>query len=315
MAKRKANPPTWFCFNCQEITPKRMAYKHGEKIVCTKADCVAAVILSETWKNLPKPVVPEVPEICPTCKGEWPMSKKLQKKLPSTPKSREQLLHEQQFSGTEYDPSYIESLSSKIIRGAEKLPEGAVIAKNMTFETLYLNYEGTRRVMKLVSLRKDDVEIVFYSGDQKEWLACTVKHNYPLTSDLTGLTPEQQPKEKEAKMAKQTRKHGAAAKEAAAPARPINPKTGCKEGSVGDKVGLAILAYKTEEKQLEAVKEVIKESFKAKGKSTAEDAVERQAKSWIPYLRKLHPNVYPEAEKVTAKAAPKKSAKKETAAA
>jgi hypothetical protein len=297
MAKLKPNEPTWFCYNCQEITSKRIAYVDGQWIVCPKYECVAAVILHETWKQVPvEPVEPEHPAICPTCKGEWKMAK-LKKTTPLLPRSKEQLLHEQAFSGSEYDPGYVESLSSKIIRGVEKPPVGTVFAKDMTFETQYMNYEGTQRLVKLVSLRKDDVEIMFYSGAHREWLKCSVKHMYPLTLDLTGLTPEQLPKET-TKMAKKDRKHTGTGK-VAVPARAVNEKTGCKEGSVGDKIGLAILAYKTEDKRVEAAVEVVTESFKEKGKSVADkDFLLSKAKGWISYQRKLFPSLYPALEKV-----------------
>lgn len=223
---------------------------------------------------------------------------RLKKTLPSTPKSREQLLHEQQASGTEYEPGTVESQSSKIRRGAEPLPSGAIVAKDMAFDISYLNFEGTRRVMKLVSLRKDDVEVTFYSGSHYEWVRCTVAHNYPVTSDLTGIAPGQIPKSKETKMAKQNRKHGGAAKAAKAPkeARAINPATGYKEGTVGDRVGKVLLEFKSEDKRLEAAAAVVKELFQAKGKGVAADVIIPRAKHIIAVLRKEHANLFPTPE-------------------
>ena len=307
MAKIEIAEPTWFCFNCQEITPKRITLKYMGNLVCVKSECIAAVILTEDWRITKIPEKIEQPKDCPTCNRRLPMAKRLKQTLPSKPRNPEQLLHEQQFSGDALDPTVLESLSSKIMRSAEKPPVGTIFARDMKFETLYANYENTRRIMRLASIRKDDVEVEFFTRDFG-WLKCTVKLMYPLTTDMAEITEENKLREpKEGTMA---RKHGGTkSAKTKVDARPMNEKTGCKTGSVGDKVGTAILAYKTEEKQLEAVMEVIAESFKAKGKSTAKDAVLRQAKSWIPYLRKLHPSLYPEAEKAAKVEKPVKAAK------
>lgn len=294
MAKLKAAAPTWFCFGCQEIVPRRLGLFDGIHVVCLKYECVASVILSETWKNIPKRQEPEHPATCPTCKGEWKMA--IQKKLPSpvSQKSREQLLHEMKASGDEYDPGYIPSLSFKILNGKEKPPVGTVFAKDMAFETQYLNYEGTARIVRLVALRKDDVEIEFYSGSHG-WLKCSVAHMYPLTTDLAGVTPGQSPKEA-TKMAKKDRKHSGAGK-VAKPVRAISEKTGYKEGTVGDLAGTALLAYKTEEKIVEAVAEQVAASFRAKGKSATKDVTEARAKHIISVLRKADPKRFPSPEK------------------
>lgn len=312
--KIRAAEPTWFCFNCQEIVPKRLGLRDGNQVTCLKYECVAAVILSESHKDIVKKTGPGHPAVCPTCKGEWDMA--IQKKLPSpvSQKSREQLLHEMKASGDEYDPMYVPSLSFKILNGTVKPPVGTVFAKDMAFETQYLNYEGTARVVRLVSIRKDDVEIEFYSGSHG-WLKCSVAHMYPLTTDLAGVTPGQSPKEV-TKMAKKDRKHAGAGKPKTV--RAISEKTGYKEGTVGDLAGIAILSYKSEEKILEAVTEVVATLFKAKGKSAAKDVTEPRAKHIISVLRKEFPARYPspeKAEKVTksAKKAPK--ARKEPVAA
>lgn len=221
---------------------------------------------------------------------------RLQKKFASTPKSREQILHEQQSSGSsEYDPA-LESLSYKIMRNAEKPPIGTVFARDMKFDEQYLNYEGTRRIMKLVAIRKSDVEVVFFAGDQREWLKCSVPLAYPLSTDLTGVTPGQMPREKENKVAKKDRKHTGAGKVAKV-VRVISEKTGYKEGTVGDLAGIAILTYKTEDKIIEAVTEVVATLFKAKGKSAAKDVTEPRARHIISVLRKEFPARYPSPEK------------------
>jgi len=74
----------------------------------------------------------------------------------------------------------------------------------------------------------------------------------------------------------------------------VNPATGCRAGTVGDQCGVAILGAgkKGEKAILTAVSAVIKVSFASKGKDTSKERVERQAKSWIQYLRDLHPGLY-----------------------
>ncbi len=228
---------------------------------------------------------------------------RLDKKLPSTPKSREQLLHEMKTAGDEYDPSYIQSTSFKIMKGEEKPPVGTIFAKDMAFEIQYLNYEGTPRICKLVSKRKDDVEVEFYTSAHG-WLRVVVANMYPLTSDLEGVAPGQMPKEV-TKMAKKDRKHSGAGKVAKV-VRAISDKTGYKEGTVGDLAGTALLTYKTEEKILEVVAEQVAESFKSKGKSATKEITLARAKHIVSVLRKVDPKRYPtpaEAEKpVKAKA-------------
>ena len=243
---------------------------------------------------------------------------KIQKKLLMTPKSKEQLLHEQKFSGTEYDAGYIKSDAAKIRDMEMPMPLGAIHAKAMTFDTQYLNFESTRRVMRLKAQLKDSTEVEFWSGTHYEWVKCTVAGNYPITSDLTGLAHEQTPKVgKETTM---TRKHGKASGAAKDPkvARAINPKTGYKEGTVGDLAGLAFLAYKTEDKRLEAVQEVVATLFKAKGKSATKEVTEPRAKHIIAVIRKEHSDLFeaaPETAKTEPKKAPKVKAKKQPVAA
>ena len=74
----------------------------------------------------------------------------------------------------------------------------------------------------------------------------------------------------------------------------VDPKTGCKVGSLGVQVGRAYLLRTTWEGSLQAVKQVIKGSFERKGKSTAEEHVTRHARSWINTLCKKFPALYPE---------------------
>lgn len=255
------------------------------------------------------------------------MAKRLKKTIPqeTKQKSEEQVSYERSLAADSSDPHYVESESSLIMRHAIPTPKGTVFARDMEPETLYANLESTRRMVRLVEKKVTCVVISFYDGIVREWQQCSVKLNYPMLTDLSGLSREQTPKEdKEAIMATGTRKHGAAAKVAkpVSEGRKINEKTGFKEGSVGDKVGLAFLSVKTPESQLEKVTEVVRESFKSKGKSTANDAVERQAKSWIGYLHKEQPKIYGESPRAVAKAAKpakattkKESAKKETVAA
>jgi hypothetical protein len=188
----------------------------------------------------------------------------------------------------------------------------------MAYDELYVNYERTPRMIRLVSVEKTNVKVTFYSGLHYGWLECTVPHMYPLTTDLSGLSRENKPTEgKENTMAK-GKKTGTA--KAVKTAKAINPTTGFKEDTVGDRVGKAFLSVTTPEKRLEKVMEVIHESFKSKDKSTAADAVERQSKSWIAYLHKSFSKIYGEAPKrekaeAKAKAAPVKKAKKEPVAA
>lgn len=240
------------------------------------------------------------------------MGKQLKKTLPYVGKSKAQLEHEAAFSTVE-DPLATESRSYRIILGKERFPKHCTMAKFATNPAMiYANFENTVRAVKVVGPKNGRVAIIFWASDRREWLETTVPENYPLTTTLSEIKPENvPPTNQEAKMPKANRKHGAASKPAVSKeARSVNEKTGCKTGSVGDKVGLAILSNKDAEKQLGAVKIVIRDSFKAKGKSTAEDAVERQAKSWIGFLRKQSPKIYGEAPK---KAEAKKEATKAAA--
>ncbi len=104
------------------------------------------------------------------------------------------------------------------------------------------------------------------------------------------------------------------AKKAAAPkrvAKPIDEKTGYREGSLGFAIGRAYLGETKHEKAVEAVEEVIKASAKAKGKPTNEEYVHGRAVSWIGFLKTRAPKTYtdlPKAEK------PKPAAKEKAAA-
>lgn len=314
---------TWYCLCCEQVTPKRVSILTGHGVYCLKEDCVKAALESRFSEKYRRSEV-EVPRGCPRCGDpvkikESAMSKRLKKTMPSVvrQKSAEELKHDAQHGS---DPTVTESLCTKILSGKEKYPVGSVLAKDMKYDELYSNMEREVKMCRLVSLSPKDVRISFYSGHHYLWVECSVPLLYPLSTDLSGIAREYKPKQdtKEAIMAKSQRKHGTAAK-AARVAKEVNPKTGFKEGSVGDRVGTAFLSVSTPEKQLEKVMEVIAESFKAKGKSTAKDGVERQSKSWISYLHKDFTKTYGEApareKKAEApKAKPKKKDKDKVAA-
>lgn len=315
MAKIKAGEPTWFCFQCQEVVPKRLALVGDGKVTCEKLECVAAAILREDWKVVeePKAVVPTV--TCPTCKGEGKMA--IKKKLLSKSKSKEQLAQEiKDAAKNGTDPGFGASVSSKIMRGETPPPVGTVFAKDMTPDTQYANMELTPRVCRRVVLNaedtakyKDQVMIEFYSGGHYGWLRTTVPLMYPLASDLGLVAPAQVPKDKEANMANSKRKHQGAGKPAK-PARAMNEKTGYKEGTVGDLAGKALLEFKSEDKIVEVVAGQVADSFKAKGKSATKEITEARARHIISVLRKEDPKRYPTPEKAEkAKPAAKAKAK------
>lgn len=319
MAKIKAGEATWYCLHCQVLVPKRLGIQTIHGIFCSQPDCVTAIFESRYAKKFERVV--ETPKPCPRCGDplkEKPMAKRMQTKLPSKPKSAEELAHDKNHG---QDPSVEESLSSRIINGKAKPPKGTVFAVDMVPDELYISYEREAKVTQFVSKTEKLVRIRFYSGHWYGWLETDVPLMYPLSTDVTNVAREYKPKgdTKEAMMASKTRKHGTAAAKTAvvSTARNVNPKTGFKEGSVGDQVGIAYLSVTTPEKQLEKVSEVIRESFKAKGKSTAAEAVERQAKSWIGYIRKQNPKIYGEATRTVkpAKTEKPKVAKKAAATA
>lgn len=304
VAKIKAGAPTWFCFGCQEVVPKRTALVGDGKMTCEKFECVSSVILREEWKRVAKPVTKgPVMITCTHCKGEGKMP--IKKKLASKTKSREQVIAENKAIEAQggIPSDYVESLSSRILNGKTKPPVGTVFAKDMVPDTQYANMESTPRVCRRIVLNaedtakyKDQVMLEFYSGGHYGWIRTTVPLMYPLTSDLASVAPGQVPTNKEATMANSKRKHTGAGK-VAKPARAMNDKTGYKEGTVGDLAGKVLLEYKSEEKIVELVAEQVSESFKAKGKSATKEVTWARAKHIISVLRKTDAKRYPTPEK------------------
>lgn len=292
--------------------------------MCLEADCVRSVFLEGLYDEAyERPVdVSSFSKPCGRCgdpliKGDKAMAKRLKKIEFKKRTPKEQLEHEAAFAA-KADPTVSESLSYKIMHSKAKLPKGATIAQLVTDPlAIYANFENTPRACRITGKRDDRYVMLFWAYDLGEWLETTVAQNYPLTTDLSGLTPESvPPTEQEAKMAKGNRKHAGAGKPAKE-ARAVSAKTGCKEGSIGDQVGLAILDNKDADKRLAAIKAVIRASFKAKGKDTDDESVERQSRSWVGYMKKQFPKIYESVlakpEKVEKKAPAKKAAKKETA--
>lgn len=73
-----------------------------------------------------------------------------------------------------------------------------------------------------------------------------------------------------------------------------NPLTGERFSSIGNAVGLAVLAVKDPEAQLKAATKAFSEAFaKKKGKAPAAEEAEKRARSWVTFLRKKHPSLYP----------------------
>lgn len=103
-----------------------------------------------------------------------------------------------------------------------------------------------------------------------------------------------------------TQTAGKTAKAAAKPSKAVavkkepklkfNPKTGVRPGSLGDRIGLAILAHKSEDGVLKAVEEVMATEAKRKGLSTAQDYIRSRSVSWIAFLRDQHEKLYPQPE-------------------
>jgi len=111
-------------------------------------------------------------------------------------------------------------------------------------------------------------------------------------------------------------------------ARPTNQKTGCKEGSLGNEIGLAYFAAKDYDAAVSSTEEIVAKSFKRKGKSEAKEAVHRHAVSWVTYLengffpagykkharKEAKPKAKAPAKKAPAKKAPAKKAVKKALA-
>jgi len=99
--------------------------------------------------------------------------------------------------------------------------------------------------------------------------------------------------------------------------RPVNPKTACSVGSIGNEIGEAYLKATTHEQAVAGMEEIVAASFKRKGKSEAKEHVHKHAMAWLGYLRERMPNFKelpksekPKAAKPAAKKAAKPAAKK-----
>ena len=82
----------------------------------------------------------------------------------------------------------------------------------------------------------------------------------------------------------------------------INPKTGCKIGSLGDKVGKAYLSKTTYEGSIGEVEKVLTGVAKSKGKSESKDYAHVRAISWLGFLQNKYPGLYPERARVFTRA-------------
>ena len=220
--------------------------------------------------------------------------------------------------------------------GVAKNKYPITLAKDMKSDELYVNIKGMHigephKMVRLLEKRDNGkVHITFYAENLREWLTVDVYDNWELTTDLSLLGYRQQlEKEQGANMKKVMKKAakssakkavhtGEKVAKAAAErtARAVNEKTGCKEGSVGDLVGIAILACKTKDGIFKGVCDVVKGSFEKKGKSTKAELVESQARAWIGAHKKNFPKIYGEhLEAAYAKPEAKKAEKTEKAAA
>ena len=72
----------------------------------------------------------------------------------------------------------------------------------------------------------------------------------------------------------------------------MNPKTGCKIGTLGDRVGMAYSTSKTHEHGVVAVEKLVAASFLQKGKGTDPKHIHRRAMISIEFLIRKFPALF-----------------------